>query len=81
MGVKCSTKRGWASSQRCTTGALQAERLSQITWTSRAGSVWRSIWPGKSRKSTARCWAVSLLITLPVAMFSAANRSIVPCRV
>ena len=30
-GVKCSTNRGWASSQRCTAGALRVERLSQIT--------------------------------------------------
>ena len=80
MGVKCSTKRGWASSQRCTGGALWVDRLSQITWTARAGSVWRSIWSRKSRKSTARCWADSLPITVPVAMFSAANKSIVPCR-
>ena len=29
----------------------------------------------------ARCWADSLPITLPVAVFSAANRSMVPCRV
>ena len=28
MEVKCSTKRGWAGSQRCTAGALWAERLS-----------------------------------------------------
>src|SRR6266568_6278590 len=28
VGVKCSTKRGWAASQRCTTGALWVERLS-----------------------------------------------------
>jgi hypothetical protein len=78
--VKCRANRGRASSRCCTTGALCAERLSQITWTARAGSAWRSIWSGKSRKSTARCWADSLLITLPAAMFSAASKSTVPCR-
>src|SRR6266513_1472977 len=31
VGVKCSWTRGWASSQLCTTGALWADRLSQIT--------------------------------------------------
>src|SRR5207237_7645874 len=54
VGVKCSWTRGWASSHRCTTGALCADRLSQITWMARPGSVCRSIWSRKSRKSTAR---------------------------
>ena len=35
---------------------------------------------GKSRKSTARCSADRWPITVPVAVFSAANRSTVPCR-
>src|ERR1700735_2611145 len=43
VGGKCSANRGWAASQRCTTGALWVERLSQITWTARPGAVWRSI--------------------------------------
>jgi Transposase, Mutator family len=60
VGVKCRTKRGWASSQRCTTGALWLDRLSQITWTVRPGAVCRSIWSGQSRKSIARCCADSL---------------------
>jgi len=34
----------------------------------------------ESRKSTARCWADSFADDLAVAMFSAANKSIVPCR-
>jgi hypothetical protein len=53
VGVKCSTKRGWASSHLRTAGALCAERLSQITWTSRPGSTAWSIWSRKSRKSMA----------------------------
>ena len=61
-------------------GALCADRLSQITWMARPGSVCWSSWSRKSRKSIARCWADSLPITLPVAVFSAANKSMVPCR-
>ena len=80
MGVKCMTKRGWASSHLRTAGALWVERLSQITCTSSEGSTAWSIWSRKSRKSTARCWADSLLMTLPFAMFRAASRSVVPCR-
>ena len=79
--MKCRWTRGWASSHLCTAGALWADRLSQITWMARLGSVCRSIWSRKSRKSIARCWADSWPITLPVAVFSAANRSMVPCRV
>src|SRR5262249_17428251 len=71
---------GWASSHRCTTGALCADRLSQITWISGPGPVCRSISSRKSRKSTARCWADSLPIRFPGAVSSAANRSIVPWR-
>jgi hypothetical protein len=71
---------GSASSDLCTTGALCADRLSQITWMARPASVWRSISSRKSRKSTARCWADSLPITWPVAVLTAANRSTVPCR-
>jgi hypothetical protein len=71
---------GWASSHLCTTGALCADRLSQIRWMARPGSVCRSISLRKSRKSMARCWADRWPITLPVAVFSAANRSMVPCR-
>ena len=33
-----------------------------------------------SRKPTARRWADRRPMTLPVAVFSAANRSMVPCR-
>ena len=80
MGVKCSWTRGWASGHFWTTGALCADRLSQITWMAGPGPVCRSIWSRKSRKSIARCWADSFPITVPVAVFSAANRSIVPCR-
>ena len=78
--MKCSWTRGWASSHLWTTGALWADRLSQITWMARPGAVCRSISSRKSRKSMARCWADSLPITVPVAVFSAANRSMVPCR-
>ena len=63
--MKCSWTRGWASSHRWTAGALYTDRLSQITWTARPGSTWRSISSRKSRKSTARrlCdqWGLVLL--------------------
>jgi hypothetical protein len=78
--VKCSSNRGCASSHRWIAGALWAERLSQITWTARSGATWRSMSSRNALKSSARCWAEVLPMTLPVAMFSAANRSIVPCR-
>jgi hypothetical protein len=80
VGVKCRTNRGWASSHLCTTGALWVERLSQMTCTASPGSTAWSIWSRKSRKSAAVCWAGSLLMILPFAMFRAANRSVVPWR-
>ena len=60
--------------------SLCTERLSQIRWTARPGSTVWSIWSRKSLKSSAACRAEVFPITLPVAVFSAANRSTVPCR-
>jgi len=40
-GVKWSTNRERASSQRCTAGAVRVERLPRITWTVRAAPVCR----------------------------------------
>jgi hypothetical protein len=47
VGVKCSAKRGWASSHPRTAGALRVERLSQITWISRPGRP-----PGRSARGS-----------------------------
>src|SRR5215475_2907775 len=58
------------SSHLCTTGALCADWLSQMTWMAWPGSVCRSISSRKFRKSTARCWADRWPMTLPVAVFS-----------
>src|SRR3954467_15815188 len=42
VGVKCKWKRLWRNSHLCTVGVLCAERLSEITWTSRSLGTLRS---------------------------------------
>src|ERR671936_3036587 len=81
VGVKCSWKRGWASSQRWMAGVLWVEALSQITCTSSAAGTAASTRSRNRLNSMARWRGVIWVMTRPEARFRAAYRLVVPWRV
>ena len=72
VGVKCKTKRGWASSHRWIAGVLWVELLSSTRWTFRSAGTSRSSVCRNFLNSIARWRACSRLMTLPVVRSSAA---------
>src|SRR5215213_4136822 len=81
VGVKCTTKRGWARSQRWIAGVLWVETLSITRCTARWSGTSLSMVVRNFLNSIARCRACSWPMTLPVVMSRAAYRLDVPCRV
>jgi hypothetical protein len=71
VGVKCTTKRGWAAGQRWTAGVLCVEELSSTRWMSSAAGTALSIVVTNFLNSIAR-WAYVRPITWPEAISSAA---------